>query len=131
MMVNGLHRKTDSPIIIMKKRYLLEAALRPIVEFQSATLALLTAALVWLFQYYLLMPPMISGLTVLVLVLYAMWRLRDAMQLRYYQRHLTVLPLTCQRMPTSCRPQASKKELLYAALFFACDLPAGLLSWRV
>ena len=76
----------------MKKRYLLEAASRPIVEFHSTMLALLMAVFVWLFQYYLFMPPVISGATVLLLVGYAIWRLKDALRLRYYQKHLTILP---------------------------------------
>ena len=74
------------------KRYILEAALRPIVEFQSALLAGLMAALVWVFQVYLFMPPVLASATAGVFGLYAAWRLRDALRLRYYQKHLSVLP---------------------------------------
>ena len=68
----------------VKKRYLLEAALRPIVEFYSAALAIITAVFAWLFQYYLLMPPVIAGGAVVLLVLYALWRLRDGFKIRFY-----------------------------------------------
>lgn len=86
------------------KRYKLEAALRPVVEFQSAFLALMMASFVWLFQYYLFMPPVISGVAAIGFGLYAAWRLKDALRLRYYQKHLSVLPrylLKRSRIPVS------------------------------
>ena len=88
----------------LRKRYQLEAALRPIVEFHSAALAGLTALTAWLFQYYLLMPPIIAAAVCTALTGYALWRLNDAFTLWHYQRHLTRLPryvLSPARIPVS------------------------------